>query len=167
MEEKYNRHIIDILFVIALFCIFAMSAVFLISIGADIYGKTVSNMDDNFNDRTAYAYVMEKIRQSDAEGSLSVGELQGSPALLISQVKDDTRYITYLYEYNGFLKELMVRSDVPLGPEAGQDIIAVSSFSLQKVNDRLYEFFITADSGKSYQLYVAARSGLGGNEYES
>lgn len=60
MLEKQQRHIIDIFFVIALFCIFALSAIFLISIGADIYGKTVTNMENNFNTRTALAYVTER-----------------------------------------------------------------------------------------------------------
>ena len=65
MRKQEERHIIDILFVIGLFCIFALSTIFLISIGADIYGKTVSNTEINFNDRTSFAYVTEKIRQAD------------------------------------------------------------------------------------------------------
>ena len=55
MRKQEERHIIDILFVIGLFCIFALSTIFLISIGADIYGKTVSNTEINFNDRTSFA----------------------------------------------------------------------------------------------------------------
>ena len=79
MLEKQQRHIIDIFFVIALFCLFALSAIFLISIGADIYGKTVTNMEDNFNTRTALAYITEKVRQSDKDGQISV-DLTGKAA---------------------------------------------------------------------------------------
>lgn len=158
MNSKHDRHIIDLLFVIALFCVFALSAIFLISIGADIYGKTVTHMEQNFNSRTAFAYLAEKIRQSDQQGAVSVGELKGNPAVIITQKNEAAEYVTYLYEYNGYLKELLVREDTPLGPEAGQNILAITDFSISQVNDRLYSFTVTVDGTNSYQLFVSTRS---------
>ena len=67
MEERQQRHIIDILFVLALFGIFALSAIFLITIGANIYGKTMNNMERNFDTRTALAYITEKVRRSSVQ----------------------------------------------------------------------------------------------------
>ncbi len=166
MNKQQENHIIDILFVIALFCIFALSAVFLITIGANIYGKTVSHMETNFNHRTSFAYVTEKIHQADKNGAVSAGEFDGLPALLITETVGDTRYITYLYEYNGFLKELMVREDTPLSPSAGQDILAVTDFSLKKVNDKLFAFTIAADGQSSCQLYVCEKSAGGDGNAE-
>ena len=64
MNQKQDKHIVDVLFVIGLFCIFALSSFFLISIGANIYRKTVAHMDENFNTRTSLSYVVEKIRQA-------------------------------------------------------------------------------------------------------
>ena len=72
MEERQQRHIIDVLFVLALFGIFALSAIFLITIGADIYGKTMNNMERNFDARTALAYITEKVRQSDFPNRIDV-----------------------------------------------------------------------------------------------
>ena len=106
MNQKQEHHIIDILFVIALFCMFALSAIFLISVGADIYGKTVSHMESNFNSRTAFAYVTEKVRQADAASAIDIGQLDGIPALTITQTMGDTQYITYLYQHENHLKEL-------------------------------------------------------------
>lgn len=158
MNNKPDRHVIDLLFVIALFCIFALSAIFLISIGADIYGKTVTHMEQNFNGRTAFAYLTEKVRQSDRQGAVSVGELEGNPAVIITQENETAEYVTYLYEYHGYLKELLVRKDTPLGPEAGQNILAVTDFSISKVNDSLYSFHIAVDEKNSYRLFVSTRS---------
>ena len=73
MNQKQDKHIVDVLFVIGLFCIFALSSFFLISIGANIYRKTVAHMDENFNTRTSLSYVVEKIRQADSEGAVSIG----------------------------------------------------------------------------------------------
>ena len=162
MNHKQENHIIDVLFVIALFCIFALSAIFLISIGANIYGKTVDHMESNFNGRTSFAYITEKIRQSDQTGSVSVGELEGIPALLITNTQGETEYITYIYEYEGSLKELMVRKDTPLGPFAGQDIMAVTKFELNKVKDNLYAFVLSTGENETCQLYVSTKT-TGGN----
>lgn len=159
MEDRQQRHIIDILFVLALFGIFALSAIFLITIGANIYGKTMTNMENNFDTRTALAYITEKVRQSDLENQISVGELDGCPALIISSGTEDNQYKTYLYEYQGSLKELMMKQDIQLSPSAGQDILAVSDFELSPVNDRLINCRITINDGQSYDLFISVHAG--------
>lgn len=159
MEDRQQRHIIDILFVLALFGIFALSAIFLITIGANIYGKTMTNMENNFDTRTALAYITEKVRQSDLENQISVGELDGCPALIISSGTEDNQYKTYLYEYQGSLKELMMKQDIQLSPSAGQDILAVSDFELSPVNDRLVNCRITINDGQSYDLFISVHAG--------
>lgn len=164
MDVKQQRHIIDLLFVITLFCIFALSAIFLISIGAGIYGKTVDHMESNFNTRTALAYLTEKIRQSDNNASVSIGKLDDCEAIIITSQTETVNYYTYLYEQDGYLKELMTRQDIPLGPEAGQTILAVSSFSLEPVNEHLFNCRITIDKQPPYDLYINVRSG--GIHYE-
>jgi hypothetical protein len=123
-------------------------------------------MESNFNERTGFAYVTEKIRQADSDGAVSIGDFDGIPALLIARTSGENTYITYLYAYNGYLKELMVRKDTPLSPEAGQDILAVSEFSLQQVNDRLFSFTICAEGGESCSLFVSTKS-KGGSSDES
>ena len=71
MNEKTDRHIIDILFVISLFALFVLSAVFLISIGAGIYSKTMYNMNANFDSRTAVAYINEKMEKAQGKKTAS------------------------------------------------------------------------------------------------
>ncbi|MEY8266366.1 DUF4860 domain-containing protein [Lachnospiraceae bacterium 64-25] len=159
MQENQQKHIIDTLFVIALFCLFALSAIFLITIGANIYGRTVNNMEDNFNSRTALAYITEKVRQSDNADSISAGTFQECPALVITSRIEDTEYLTYLYEYNGYIKEIMVRKGMALDPAIGQDIIAVSDFSLTPINDHLMNCTIAIDEQQSYSLFISVHSG--------
>lgn len=159
MEERQQRHIIDILFVLALFGIFALSAIFLITIGANIYGKTMNNMERNFDTRTALAYITEKVRQSDLDSRISVGELDGCPALIISSGTEENQYKTYLYEYQGSLKELMMKQDILLSPSAGQNILNVSDFELTPVNNRLVNCRITISDGQTYDLYISVHSG--------
>ncbi len=159
MEEKQQRHIIDILFVLALLGIFALSAIFLISIGADIYGKTMNNMENNFDTRTALAYLTEKVRQSDLENQVSIGELDGHPAIIITSGDENNGYRTYLYEHEGFLKELMAKQNVTLGPSAGQNILAISDFELLPVGNNLINCQITISNQQTYDLYIYVHSG--------
>ncbi len=168
MKDKQNKHIVDIMFVIALFSIFVLSAIFLISIGAGIYSKTMSTMTSNFNSRTAVAYIMEKARQSDVHDSVSVGDFDGNEALVITSTVHDKDYITYIYEYEGVIKELMVRTDITLSPSAGQDIIAVDSFHITPVNDSLVRCSVVMEEKESYEFYIDIRSGQfeGGAEDE-
>ena len=55
-KSRENQHMIDILFVLSLFCVFAVSSVVIILFGAHIYRSTVSQMDDNYTARTSIAY---------------------------------------------------------------------------------------------------------------
>lgn len=137
MNDRDNKHIIDILFVLALFCLFVLSAIFLISIGANIYSKTMSHMDKNFSSRTAVAYVIEKVHQSDSDGNISLGKLDECDAIIISSYIASKEYKTYIYEYNNELKELTVRADIFLSPEAGNTILPIKSFNINQLNDSL------------------------------
>lgn len=159
MNEKREKHIVDVLFVIGLFCIFALSAIFLISIGANIYSKTVTNMDENFRTRTSLSYVVEKIRQADREGAVSVGTFEGNPAVILDSEANGTEYRTYLYEYNGMLKELMERSDLSLSASAGQDIMEMEQFELTLVNDHLIHCTLQTPKEDPVSFYICVRSG--------
>ena len=61
-QRQENNHIVDLLFVLGLFFVFTISALFLILIGSGVYKNTVDKMDRNFATRAAIAYVTEKSR---------------------------------------------------------------------------------------------------------
>lgn len=158
MNEKQDKHIIDILFVVALFGLFVLSAVFLISIGANIYTKTMSNMDQNFNSRTAVAYINEKIRQSDKAGCISIGSFDGNDAIIISTCINNKEYLTYIYEYNGTLMELMKRPEINLTPAAGQKLIDVNSFQIDRINDNLVHISLKLADDDDYDFNISIHS---------
>ncbi len=159
MNQKQDQHIVDVLFVIGLFCIFALSSIFLISVGANIYRKTVTHMNENFNTRTSLSYVVEKIRQADTEGVVSVGTFEGNPAVILSSEVNGTAYHTYIYEYQGMLKELMERNDTTLPASAGQDILAMEQFELTAVHDHLVRCSMKTPEENTISFYICIRSG--------
>ncbi len=164
MKEKRNRHIVDILFVLALFGIFVISAIFLISIGANIYSDTVSTMDDNFNSRTAVAYIVEKIHQTDEANCLSIGKFDENPAIIITSNSNGKEYTTYIYEYDGALRELTARNNLSLAPEAGQPILELDSFNIDIANNNLIHCSIKVNDDEDYGFNISLHSKGGSDE---
>ena len=133
-----RKHSTDILFVLVLFLVFTSSALAVILLGARVYQSTSSRMESNYNVRTALAYVSEKIRQNDESGAVSLCELDGIPALTLSQRMEDTSYITYLYFQDGALKELLTEASREVSAEQGTAIISLKSFSVRETDDGFY-----------------------------
>lgn len=160
-QEK--RHIVDVLFVLALFCVFAFSALVLVSIGANVYQKTVDNMDSNYNGRTAFSYVTEKIRQNDTAEAISVGMLSDHPAVILTQEIEGEKYATYLYENEGYLTELFMQSGLDLGEDvlnAGHPLLKLKNFELHEIEPALYRFTLTTNENEVITLYISAQSSI-------
>ena len=90
MKQQKN-FIVDILFVLALFGVFTFSALMLITIGAEVYRRTTSDMSNNYEIRTSVSYITEKIRQNDLScgpENVTISEFSGINALTLSQDVD-------------------------------------------------------------------------------
>jgi len=156
--NKSSEHTIDALFVITLFLVFAISVVSLTGTGASVYQSVVNKMSGNYSARTSFSYIYNKVHQSDVDGLVSVGTYSGGDALVISEEIDNITYCTYLYEYEGKVKELFTRYGQDLDPAFGTDILDVKSFKITKVTDSLYRFDITPDKSADETLFVHVRS---------
>ena len=161
---KRDRSIVDVIFMITVFGVFMLSALFVVLFGAKIYKKTAHDMSVNFSSRTSLAYVTEKLHQHDRKNGLQIIEDPSGPILKMSQFVNSDEYCTYLYEYDGNLKELTVRGDVDLVRSAGKNILKLNSFSSTKVSDSLYRFNIEDDEGNKTEFYVSLYSYSQGGE---
>jgi len=142
-EKRETSHVIDSFFVFMLFSIFAICAILLIAFGANIYKKTISNLEEHFNVTTSLAYIEEKFRQSDISDAFSVTEFGDGEALAIKSIVNETNYITYIYKYDDHLKELHMKADNTLSPNAGQNLLEIQSFKVIDNNNGSYTFTIT------------------------
>lgn len=158
MNRKPKRHTVDVLFVITLFCVFAISVIMLTGIGANVYESIVDSMEDNYDSRSSFAYIINKVRQSDSAGNVSVGSFEERPTMIIREEINNITYCTYLYEYDGMMKELFSRADQTFPAEYGTDILAVASFDVEQVDDSLMQVNIMTKKGQSCELFVHVRS---------
>ena len=108
-SAKREKSVIDTIFVFMIFGILMLCALFVVLFGAKIYKKTAHDMDVNFNSRTALAYVTEKVHQHDKKDCVEVMINDGRPVLKLKQYVNDDEYCTYLYDDEGYLKELTAK----------------------------------------------------------
>ncbi|MCI9073745.1 MAG: DUF4860 domain-containing protein [Lachnospiraceae bacterium] len=162
MQVKQERnHIVDVLFVLALFVVFTLSALVLVILGANVYRQTVSYMDENYEARTAYSYLTEKVRQNDIYGSVSVGELEGTRALILTREINDATYATYLYLHQGSLRELFIRQGSDIGSDplsAGRAILPLRDWEPEMADERLLRIDLTLENGAHKQLFISLHS---------
>ncbi|MFT3984943.1 MAG: DUF4860 domain-containing protein [Lachnospiraceae bacterium] len=156
--SKREKSIVDILFILALFCAFLVSALFIVLFGAKIYRATVADMETNFTSRTALSYITEKMRQHDTVGGASVTFIDGQPVLILNQENDGVEYCTYLFSHDGFLKEVTAKESFDFDLSSGQNILALSSFSAAEISDSLYRFQMMDTDGNEIGFFVSLYS---------
>ncbi len=145
----------DFLFTLLLFCIFAVSAFSLVVIGAGVYENSVASMEQNFEGRTALAYVAEKVRQNDAGASISAED----NVLRIETKDQDGSYILYIYEYEGFLTELFTRAELPFDAQAGRRLLEVENFTVSETDRGMFEISTAEEGEEPVSLLLHLRTG--------
>ena len=93
-RRRFQSHTVDLLFTLSLFCVFAVCAFLVITMGVRVYRSTTQYLEDTYSARTALSYVAEKIRQHDAEGQVALTQLDGRNAILLTDEIEGSLYET-------------------------------------------------------------------------
>lgn len=151
-QSRSKSHVVDSFFVFMLFSVFAICAILLIAFGANIYKKTVTNLEEHFNVTTSVAYIEEKFRQCDGQDAFSVVKFGDGNAFQINRTINDIDYCTYIYKYDNYLKELHTKADSSLSPTAGQNLLEIQSFDVVSNGPQSYTFMITDINSNSVSV---------------
>ncbi|MBR4528959.1 MAG: DUF4860 domain-containing protein [Lachnospiraceae bacterium] len=158
MDFRRQRHVVDLLFVIALLFLFAFSAIMLIALGADVYQKNVDTMQINYDRRTAGAYLAQKVRQADTAGAVCVRTLEGQSAIVLTKQVGEREYATWLYLHDGMLCEQLLRADLEPAAGGGQKILPLKTLTVEQIADDLLSVRLTLDNGEAEDFYLGLRS---------
>lgn len=153
-----NRHVIDLAFPVAVFFLFAALSFAVLLLSADRYHRQTEEAENAHMVRTCLAYVNEKIRQSDANGGISIQTLSGQECLVLKTSIDGTAYITCIYAYENRLKELMIREDATFQKTDGTDIMEIGSFTMKQEDAHLFRFTVSDQNGTTASMLVSERS---------
>jgi hypothetical protein len=156
-ETRSQSHIIDVLFVLALFGVFIATALIVAIMGVSVYRNTVENMNKNFDTQTSLTYVSAKIRQNDVAGGVFLEELGDGVALVLEQQEEGETYQTWIYRHNGYLQEFFIKKGSGMDPDFGTSIMPIDSFSVTEENG-LFHISTTDRDGHPLTVMVSPRA---------
>ena len=153
-----ETHRIDSIFIMLLFFLFALTAFVLIMIGVRQYRATANAMDYNYEIRTVTSYLREKTRQNSSNSSISIETIDGTNALCLKNTLNNTIYNTYIYYYDGSLREMYIQEGTPFTLNLGQQIVTISGFDMVKTDDGLIIVTISDSFGGTTDMYLSTNS---------
>ena len=148
--------------VLLLFAMFALLSVGVLTAGMTVYQKTRTKADSVYHRRTSLSYIANQIRQADRLDGVEVVQFHGSDALSLRQTYWDTNYYTYIYVWDGQLRELFFEEGLELPPESGAIIVELTQMSVSVSEEGLIHLSLTyADGGYDGALSLSLRTGGG------
>ncbi len=157
MKQKPIQHHFDALAALLLFGVFAACVLAVLLTGADAYRRLTQRDQAAFDRRAGAQYVVTKLRQADRAGNVAVEEIEGVRTLVLDA---DTEYITYIYQYDGWLWELYTWCEEPMTPGEGRQLLEAEGFDLS-LEEGLLTVRLTTAQGMEDTLLLSLRSGEG------
>ncbi|MDR1015196.1 MAG: DUF4860 domain-containing protein [Coriobacteriales bacterium] len=127
-----RRHALDLVAVVALFFVYAVCALLLCVIGAEVYRGTAQTMQQNFDQRTGVLYVAEKIRQNDLAGAVRTGSVGGADALVLVEQRSGRNFETWLFVSDQVLYEGLFAPGDPVDVRLCQAIMPMAGLTLEE-----------------------------------
>ena len=107
----------------------------------------------------AYQRLATKVRQGDGQGQIWVdtfAEEEGPQCLFL----EEDGYLTQIYCYDGWLRELYAQPDSGLEPQDGEQVLEVQDLELS-LEDGLLTLTVTTPQGERITQQLSLRSGEG------
>lgn len=161
MKNKENKSQIEGFLVLVLFGVFAVCILAVLITGADTYKRLVSRQQNAYAGRTIPQYLATKVRQADCQGAVRIGDFGGVEALELVEWFDTEEYITRIYCYDGYLRELFFAASGEFGPEDGEKILEAEQVDFSLKTDVL-SISVTKEDGEKIELELLLRSTEGG-----
>lgn len=170
-QRVRSRHTIDFLFTVGLFAMFAISSLTVIIAGAGVYKNTTAVAEAAYDTFTPLAYLEQKVRAHDYAGGISVETHEDISVLCLHQTINDSRYTTFIFVKDGYLKELFVRDDDSPdtsmdsgGPDTsmGEKLMPAEALTIHADDDHTLRFRIHSPSGdlQTLRLTIYSEDGI-------
>ncbi len=150
-----KKHMMDVLFVLLVFCLFTLTSLSVVYVGLEVYQNTTETMDQEFQVNTSFQYIIEKIRQNNTNDSIDIVTVEDKQALRLKQRYNNQDYYTYIYQDEKQLKELFISANQTPHIKDGDTIMDISKFHISVVNEHLYRLTIEFDDGYEESHYIS------------
>jgi len=148
--------LIPVLFVLILFLLLSALSVSVIMAGSAVYEKISANMDANYDRRVTFSYLATKIRQNDETGRIFLKQKDGVDMIAIKESESE---MTYIYYFDGYIREIFVDADTAFELDWGDGIIQAEGFEFAFVDNKYeIEMSLTDSGGKVQTTKITLRS---------
>ena len=134
--------------------VFALCLLLVLLTGASLYRRFVEEGEAAYARRTALQYLTTRVRQAE---NVQAGELEGCASLILQETLEGETYTTYVYCYEGWLRELYTVPGAKLPPGAGEALVEAEQFALLQ-EERLLTVII---DGEELLLHLPERDPVG------
>ena len=109
---------------------------------------------------TSLAYVAGKLRAGDRADGVEVRTLAGLDVLVLTEEIQGEKYATYIYYYEGALREYYSRADYDFDAAGGTEIARAAGFRAERDGD-LVTLYLTDSGGatRTQRLLLRAEGG--------
>ena len=149
MREQNTKLHRSALLPLGVFALFAVCVLSVLLTGANVYQCLAQRDQDSYQRRTGTQYLATRVRQ--AEGPVTITDLQGTPALAFDQEEGGEIYTTWVYCYDGWLMELYAQPGSGMGPEDGAQVLPAEDLELSR-EDGLLRADLCYDGGEQADL---------------
>ena len=139
------------LLALLLLLVFAVCVLSVLLTGAGTYQTLTRRDQDSYDRRTAAQYLATRVRQADRADGVAVADFQGCDALELTETIDGTPYITRVYCYDGYLRELFSASEAQMTPADGEKVLAAQALTVAWLDG----------DGTTQRVVLSVRSGKG------
>lgn len=144
-----GKEIFDSVIIAVLFCVYVVSVAFVLISGIHIYRSAAAAMKERYEKRTLTSYLSVKTKHYDASDSISIGYAGGKEALVLTEKYGSEIFKTYIYCYEGSVRELFIRESVTAEAGAGEKITAADSLNFEMITPSLIKVISTGSFGES------------------
>ena len=159
MKKKgQTNHSIYGLMALLLFCVFAGCILSVLLSGADTYQRLVSRDQDTYGQRTCVQYISNRVRQTALPGKAEVTSFEGESCLVLPETIDGTEYVTRVYCYDGWIRELFTLRDGDFLPEEGEKLLEAEGLSFS-IKSGLLSVELVDTDGEAVQWMLSLDKG--------
>ncbi len=137
--------------------VFAVCILSVLLTGANAYSSLSGRDQTAYDRRTCSQYVATKIRQAGPAG-VRIESFGTGDALVLSETLGGTEYLTRIYCYDGWMRELFAAAEGSFAPEDGEKVMEAERLDTE-LADGLLSVEITAGEGEPVRLYFDLRTG--------
>lgn len=133
-----------------IFCIFAVSVLMVLMLGASIYQNMTTISREEQDERTALSYIRTKVRNNDDSGRIHIDEFSGLSALVYDEYLSARHFRTSIFHYDGWIREIFSEVELDFSPADGTLIMPLDHIAFETLDGGLLK--ITAGT-RSLILY--------------